>query len=458
MREADGDRRLAEDLAEKCAAMRGRVYYVGGCVRDELLGIESKDVDVEVHGLTPEQLETVLEGLGSFLTVGRSFGVYGIRGHDLDIAMPRKEKRTGRGHRDFSVDVDPFIGPEKAAMRRDFTVNAIMKDVLTGELTDPFGGRKDLENRVLRCVSAETFPEDPLRVLRAAQLAARFEMTVEPETEELCRRISLDALSPERVMEELRKALLKASKPSIFFRVLRRMDALDCWFPEVRDLIGVPQRADMHREGDVWEHTLMVLEEAAAFRGRTENDLALMLAAVTHDMGKAVCTRTAGGIVHAYGHETAGLAPAERFLRRLTSEKQLIRLVLNLTELHMKPNAEAAAQVPEKTTNRMFDRCLAPEALLALAAADDRGRIADGPVTDHGPFLRKRLEVYREIMRRPHVKGEDLIRAGLTPGPAFTDALAYAHRLQLAGIGREEALKQTLGHAGAGKAKGKTKT
>ena len=456
MEETDRDRLLAQALAERCASLGGRAYYVGGCVRDEILGIGSKDVDVEVHGLSPEQLESVLEQLGSFITVGRSFGVYGIRGFGLDIAMPRKEKAVGRGHRDFTVNVDPFIGPEKAALRRDFTVNAMMKDVLTGALTDPFGGRTDLENRVLRCVSAETFPEDPLRVLRAAQMAARFGMSVEPETEALCRSIPLDALSPERVMEELKKALLKAPKPSVFFRVLRRMDALDCWFPEVRDLIGVSQRPDRHREGDVWEHTLMVLDEAAAFRGTTEDDLALMMAALTHDMGKPFCSRTEDGIVHAYGHEEAGLAPAKAFLTRLTSEKHLIRLVLNLTELHMKPNAEAEAKVPLKTTNRMFNRCLAPQALLALAAADDRGRITDGPVTDHGPFLRERLEIYREIMSRPYVKGEDLVREGLTPGPAFTEALAYAHRLRLAGIGREDALRQTLGYIGAGKRKKKT--
>ena len=176
-----------------------------------------------------------------------------------------------------------------------------------------------------------------------------------------------------------------------------------------------------------------------------------MLAAVTHDMGKALSTQTEDGIVHAYGHEKAGRVPAERFLRRLTSEKALIRLVLNLTELHMKPNAEAEAQVPVKTTNRMFDRCLAPEALLALATADDRGRISEKPVTDHGPFLRERLEIYREIMSRPYVRGEDLVRAGLTPGPEFAEALAYAHKLRLAGIDKEDALRQTLGHAGAEK-------
>ena len=451
MESRNGDHRLAMELAERCSALGGRVYYVGGCVRDELMNIDSKDIDVEVHGLTPVQLEDILEQMGSFISVGRSFGVYGIRGYGLDIAMPRKEKAIGRGHRDFTVEVDPFIGPERAALRRDFTVNAMMKDVLTGKLTDPFGGRKDLEDRILRCVSAETFPEDPLRVLRAAQLAARFGMTVDQKTEDLCRTIALDALSPERVMEELKKALLKAPKPSTFFRVLRRMDALDCWFPEVRDMIGVPQRPDMHREGDVWEHTLMVLDEAAVFRGFTEDDLALMLAAVTHDMGKALSTQTEDGIVHAYGHEKAGRVPAERFLRRLTSEKALVRLVLNLTELHMKPNAEAEAQVPVKTTNRMFDRCLAPEALLALATADDRGRISEKPVTDHGPFLRERLEIYREIMSRPYVRGEDLVRAGLTPGPEFAEALAYAHKLRLAGIDKEDALRQTLGHAGAEK-------
>ena len=448
MEQTNRDRAMAERIAREAEKLGGRVYYVGGCVRDALLGIESKDIDVEVHGLTPAQTEEILDRLGTRLAFGKSFGIYGLAECGLDIAMPRKETATGRGHRDFSVSVDPHIGPEKAAERRDFTINAMMQNVLTGQILDPFGGRRDLTNGVIRHVNAKAFPEDPLRVLRAARFAARFGFTVTEETQDLCRGIDLAPLSGERVMGELQAVLLHTERPSVFFRILRDMDQLDVWFPELKALIGVPQERRYHREGDVWTHTLMVADEAAARIGSTENDLALMLSALTHDMGKAVCTESAEGRIRAVGHEKESVALAERFLRRLTNERQLIRIVLELTELHMRPNAAAAEHASIKATNRMFDRTQTPEALLALAAADDRGRITERPQAENEKTLRQRLATYRETMARPYVTGEDLLRAGLEPGPEFSDWLAYAHKLRLAGIGKEDALKQTLGYAG----------
>ncbi len=438
---------MAKRIARLAAAQGGRVYYVGGCVRDRLLGGARKDVDVEVHGLTPRQLEAILDSLGERIAIGESFGVYALKGCALDIAMPRRETCRGGGHRDFEVCVDPFLGAEKAAARRDFTVNALMEDVLTGELIDPFGGAEDLKKGVLRHVSGQSFPEDPLRVLRAAQFAARFGFTVADGTLALCARMDLSGLKPERVTGELEKALLKAERPSVFFETLRRMGQLSVWFPEAEAVIGVKQDPLHHPEGDVWTHTMLVLDAAARLRGRAQDPFGFLLAALVHDFGKAVCSEeTPDGRVHAYGHETKGLPLAEAFLRRLTREKALTAYVLDLTANHMRPNRLAAAGASVKATNRMFDRTRDAEGLLCLAEADSLGKGgAAGP--DYGPFLRGRLAVYREYMRRPYVTGRDLIAAGLEPSARFSDYLAFAHSLRLAGVEKDAALRQTLARA-----------
>lgn len=441
------DIELARRLALLAAERGGTVYYVGGFVRDRLRGVENKDVDIEVHGLRPAELEAILDGLGNRMAIGESFGVYGLKGSALDIAMPRREECRGRGHRDFEVFVDPFLGTYRAARRRDFTINALMENVLTGELLDPFGGVRDLEKGVIRHVSGETFPEDPLRVLRAAQFAARFGFAIAPETVELCAGMSLAGLPKERVMGETEKALLKAEKPSVFFAALRRMGQLSLWFPELEKTIGVEQPPKHHAEGDVWTHTMLVCDEAAALRSRAGDPRALMLAAVAHDFGKAVCTERANGEIHAYGHERAGQPLVRAFLQRLTAERALTRCVLNLTELHMKPNVLAEAKAPLKSTNRLFDAAVDPEALICLAVADGRGKIPPCGDGSNEAFLRERLELYREYMRRPYVAGEDLIAAGIKPSKRFSEYLAFAHRLRLAGVEKESALRQTLAMA-----------
>lgn len=441
------DQKLAQEVARLVAAKGGRAYYVGGFVRDALAHRENKDVDIEVHGITPEALEEILDSLGERISIGESFGVYGLKGCSLDIAMPRKEEVRGRGHRDFAIFVDPFIGTEAAARRRDFTINAMMQDILTGEIVDHFGGADDLRAGVLRHVNTQSFGEDPLRVLRAAQFAARFGFRVAEETVTLCSRMELQHLPRERVEGELKKALLKAEKPSIFFEVLRRMDQLDHWFPELKDLIGIRQNPVYHSEGDVWTHTMMVLDEAAKLRDRTSAPYWFMLSAVVHDLGKAVCTEDHAGVLHAYQHEIKGLPLAESFLRRITGETKLIEYVLNMVEYHMKPNTVAGAGSAVKVTTHMFDRAVDPEGLICIALADDRGRITQAPATDHEGFLYERLAIYRERMARPYVMGRDLMEAGLVPGAEFTELLKYAHKLRLAGIPKETALKQTLAYA-----------
>ena len=438
------DMKTALRIAELVQNAGGTAYFVGGYVRDKLMKLENKDIDIEIHGINPEILEEILDSLGSRICIGESFGVYSLKGSSIDIAMPRKEAPTGTGHRDFQITVDPFIGTEKAAMRRDFTVNALMENVLTGGITDHFGGIEDLENGILRHVSSRTFPEDPLRVLRAAQFAARFEFSIPAETISLCRNIDLSMLSKERVEDELKKALLKADKPSVFFETLREMDQLESWFPEMKRLIGVPHHKLYHMEGDVWNHTMMVLDKAAEYRDKAEEPFYFMMTALVHDFGKIVATHEKDGIYHAYGHETAGLPLVKNFLKRISNEKKLTHYALNMTELHMKPNALAGQNSSVKATNKMFDKAASPIDLIYLALADDKGRISDKATASSEEFLFERLRIFNDIMEKPHVTGKDLIKAGLLPDKNFSEILAYAHKLRLAGTDRESALKQTL--------------
>lgn len=444
MRKENENIRMAEQIASAVASAGGRAYYVGGFVRDSVRGVAGKDIDLEIHRLPYDALQSVLERFGTVLVMGASFGVFGLKGYDLDIAMPRRERATGRGHKDFAVDTDPFIGEEKAAIRRDFTINAMMRDVLTGELLDFFGGKEDLERGIIRHVNDASFAEDPLRVLRAAQFAARFDFTVAEETRNLCRGMALDTLSRERVMGELDKALLKADRPSVFFRELREMNQLSCWFPEMEQLIGVPQNPVYHPEGDVWNHTMAVLDEAAALRDTAENPRELLLSALCHDFGKTLTTEEINGVLHAYQHETEGVVPVERFLRRLTSETAVTKHVVNMTELHMRPNLMVDQSSSDKAFMKLFDVSCAPDDLLLLAEADHRGSGSSGDYTEKKKILKEKLALYRERMAQPCVQGADLVAAGMKPGPEFREALAYAHKLRLAGVSKDAALVQTL--------------
>lgn len=434
-------------LSELIAEKSGTAYFVGGFVRDKFMKHENKDIDIEVHGISADVLEEILDSIGKRIEIGESFGIYGIKGCCLDIALPRKEHLCGKGHRDFNIDVDPFIGTEKAALRRDFTINALMENIITGEVIDHFGGISDINDKIIRHVSDKTFWEDPLRVLRAAQFAARFEFDIADETLLLCRNIYLSTLSKERIEAELVKALLKAERPSIFFESLRKMDQLGTWFAEVEMLIGVPQNSKYHMEGDVWNHTMMVIDEAAKYRDRSTYPYGFMMTALVHDFGKAICTEKKNGVYHAYEHETKGLTIVKRFLKRITNEKKLIHYVMNMTELHMKPNVLANAEASVKSTNKMFDSSVSPIDLIYISQSDDKGRKTLVQSKSTEEFLLKRLDIYNKIMEKPYVTGKDLIDAGLLPNENFKEVLSYAHKLRLANIDKESALKQTISYA-----------
>lgn len=232
------DRRLAA-AGRKVAAAVPRAFFVGGFVRDALLGVRSKDADIEVYGVTPDALLSVLRrAFGEVETVGKTFGVMKVhgKGFNLDVSIPRRESKTGKGHRGFLVEADPTMSFADAARRRDFTVNAIMLDPKTGEIVDPFGGRADLKKRVLRVTDATTFQEDPLRVLRAVQLAARLGFSVEPKSLRLMRsmvkRGDLSELSRERVSGEVEKLLFRSRRPSVGLAIGARIGVWRALFPD----------------------------------------------------------------------------------------------------------------------------------------------------------------------------------------------------------------------------------
>src|SRR5689334_8372706 len=272
------------DLAMAVREAGGGALVVGGCVRDALMGLQPKDWDVEVYGVAPERLREILDRFGSVNVVGEAFTVYKL-GPDLDVSLPRRERKSGRGHRAFVIEGDPEMSIVEASRRRDFTINAILHDPLTNEIIDPFDGQRDIEQGVLRAVSAETFAEDSLRVLRAAQFAARFEFRIAPETVELCRAIDLTDLPAERIWGELEKLLLRARQPSIGVGWLHALGALEKLFPEINALVGVPQDPEWHPEGDVFVHTRLTIDRARESIDELSypRQVTVMLAALAHD-------------------------------------------------------------------------------------------------------------------------------------------------------------------------------
>ncbi len=443
------DLEMARKIAECVDSLGGTTYFVGGYVRDKILGIENEkiDIDIEIHDIPQEKLEEILDRLGERTETGIQFGVYGLKDYDLDIAMPRTEKAVGKGHRDFQVTVNPYRSTREAAMRRDFTVNALMENVLTGQIVDHFSGIEHIKKKILHHVNDETFADDPLRLFRGAQFAARFQYSLAGDTIELCKKMDVTTLVKERVFKEMKKALLKADRPSIFFEALRQMDKLKEWFPEVEGLIGVKQNPKYHTEGDVWVHTMLVLDQAAKRRDRVDYPLGFMLSALCHDFGKILATEYADGQYHAYNHEVIGLPLVRTFLERLFPEKQLVDYVCNMVEYHMKPHAMAAYKSKVKKTNKLFDESVEPYALIQLAECDARSTVHPGEYISHEDFLLERYEIYKEIMARPYVMGRDLVAAGMKPDKNFSKVLSFAHKLRLAGIEKEKALIQTLAYA-----------
>jgi len=432
---------LATDIAATVRDAGGRALIVGGWVRDRLLGQPCKDVDLEVFGISQERLPGLLTPFGRVEPVGQSFPVYklAVAGiGEVDVALPRRESKQGRGHKAFEVQGDPSMSVEDAARRRDFTVNAIAWDPLTGTYEDPFDGRRDLGRRLLRAVDARTFGDDSLRVLRAIQFAARLEFTLEAATADLCRRIPLDDLAAERVWGEIEKLLLQAHRPSIGFALALDLGVVDARLPELKPLVGCVQEPEWHPEGDVWTHTLLVIDQARALNGDLDRPrlITVMLGALCHDLGKPSTTALIDGRIRSLDHEQAGVEPTTYLLDRLnihTIDGFPVReQVLGLVAQHLKPGAFHKAGTVSDGAFRRLAQKVDLELLARVARADCLGRT--------GAFDCSAMDWFIERARRlgvehqppaPLLMGRHLLALGLRPGPEVGSILKRVYELQL---------------------------
>jgi tRNA nucleotidyltransferase (CCA-adding enzyme) len=426
---------------------------VGGGVRDFLIGLESKDFDLEVYGLAPNRLREVLESIAPVNTVGEQFAVYKLAFPPLedstsktprievDVSIPRRESKSGVGHRGFLIEGDPAMSFDEAARRRDFTVNAILQDPLTGEIVDPTGGVPDLKRRVLRAVAAETFVEDSLRVLRAMQLAARFEMTIDEFTVKLCGGIDLSDLPHERIWGEFEKLLMRAARPSIGLQAAFDLLILDKLFPEVRALVGCPQEPEWHPEGDVFTHTKLATDQAAGLAASLTpaKRITVMLGTLCHDLGKPLTTQELNGRIRSRGHDEAGLAPAEMVLDRLglhTLGGYDVRAqVIALVREHLRPgqfyrDMERASDGAFRRLSRRVDL----ELLYLVAKADALGRGPGASSVAQDWFIERAKEIgVDKGPPPPLLLGRHLMEAGFEPGPGMGEILRRIYELQLDG-------------------------
>jgi tRNA nucleotidyltransferase (CCA-adding enzyme) len=427
-----------------------RALIVGGFVRDALLGRQTTDADLEVYGVSGDRLFALILGMfpGRVNTVGRSFGVMKVHlagGIELDVALPRSDSKTGAGHRGFTVQGDPFLDFAEASRRRDFTVNALACDPLSGEILDAHGGLDDLSRRVLRAVDPRTFPEDPLRVWRAFQFAARLDFLLDPDTLSLLSsmvgRGALAELSPSRVTDEIKK-LLAASRPSVGLTLARATGAIASSFPELAALAGTPQDPEWHPEGDVWVHTLMVVDEAAAVVTRGTWGLIdrepphVMLGSLLHDLGKAGTTertiKDGRTRIVSPRHEAAGEAPARAVLSRLTFGEDAERAVLAIVRWHLSPGSlfyalergELDARAYTNAVRKVLKRIhpVRWPVLVSACEADWRGRAIPGVDTmrfDPGLRFAEAIESDRLDVAPPTplVQGRDVLVLGVPPGP-----------------------------------------
>jgi tRNA nucleotidyltransferase (CCA-adding enzyme) len=427
-----------------------RALITGGAVRDALLGHEPKDIDIEVYGIAYDKLVAILGDYGRVDLVGRAFGVVKFTasgGAACDFSVPRRDSKIGVGHRDFLSTFDESIEPREAASRRDYTINAMAFDPITRELLDFFGGRADLENRILRATSA-AFSEDPLRVLRGMQLACRFDLTLDPATAEMCRAIAdhYSTLARERVAEEFMKWAVKAAHPGRLSGFLTEAGWIR-HFPEVERLAGVPQDPVWHPEGDVRVHTMLAVDAAAGIAERDgiagDDRAVLLFAALSHDFAKADTTelREKDGQLRwtAYGHEPAGGPLARRFLERIGIKAAIVDQVVPLVEHHLAHSGIGLDATP-RAVRRLAVR-LAPasiEQLLRLIEADASGRPPrPGGLPESAVRLRDmaREEAVHENPQPPLIQGRHVLPYfDNRPGKHIGEVTRAAYEAQSDGV------------------------
>jgi tRNA nucleotidyltransferase (CCA-adding enzyme) len=445
---------ILQTISKRLKAQEAKAIIVGGSVRDHFLGIKAKDFDIEVYGLeTIEELEEILKTFGRVELVGKSFGVlkFIYEKEEYDFSFPRSEEKIAKGHKGFVCLIDGAYTYEKAARRRDFTINAMGYDIEERCFLDPFAGREDMQAKILRHIDEKSFVEDPLRVYRGVQFCARFGYAMAEETKALCTIMieegALEELPKERVYEEFKKLLLKADKPSIGFELMREIGVLN-YFPELEALIGVKQEKKWHPEGDVWIHTMMAVDAMAGIdTGDEKRDLMLMYAILCHDFGKPATTKVMDGRIRALGHDTAGLAPTQSFMEKLTNEQDFIDKILPLVAQHLKPSMYYHDNASKAAVRRLSTKVNIEE-LVHVAKADFLGRSTEEAKRGEYPAGAWLLKMARELdvvnqAPKPYLQGRDLIALGMKPSPKFKAILDAVYEKQLEGeIGtKQEALE-----------------
>ena len=368
-------------IAEYVKQKGGNTYYVGGFVRDLLQGNTSKDIDIEVHGISEDDLLEILAKVGKPLSYGKQFGIYSLEGYNIDIALPRTEINIGKGHKDFDVSIDPFMDLNTAIKRRDFTINAIYKDVLTSQIIDPYNGQQDIKNKTIRHIDKNKFIEDPLRVLRACQFASRFNYEIDNETIDLCKSIDITTLPKQRIEEELKKALLKSDKPSLFFTNLVKMNQLDYWFKDVNINYIDEAKQNISNINNKYEYLLSTLTVNSNF-----------------DISKIV------------------------------DANDIKSYVNNIKENINKETKD------DYEINKLFYSLIDVNDFIYLKIL----------INKQNEFLFNKYESYKQLISKPCVMGKDLIDLGYKPGQYYNLALEYANDLRLRGIDKKEALDLTI--------------
>lgn len=398
---------------------RGKLYEVGGSVRDSLIDprIEIKDRDYLVTGIPYDQLADILRDFGRVDLVGKSFGVikFTQRGtrNTVDVVIPRKEISTGTAHRDFNVDYDPNLPIEEDLKRRDFTINAIARTMPSGEIIDPYGGREDIGKRSIRIVFPNSIVEDPLRILRGAQFAARFEFEIEPITLQKMKEAAhlIDTVSPERISEELNKMLLRADKPSIGFRYLLEVGVLERIMPYLARCVGVEQPGGYHK-WDVFDHTMVCVDNSP-------KKLNVGLASLFHDLGKPDTRELVENGATFYGHDRLSTKMAVELMRNLKYSNDLIDQVKILVEKHM-----FSDQAGEKGVRRLI-KAVGIDLIYDLLELRRADIIAQGMGQDPAEVDEFEAKITSEIEKKSPfgvkdlaINGNDLMdKFGLEEGP-----------------------------------------
>lgn len=434
---------LAKQVFDKIIEKQGRVYIVGGSVRDEIMNLPSNnDIDVEVYGLTYQQLYNLLSEFGHVNTFGKSFAIMQLENlKGYDFALPRQEKKIGTKHQDFEVIVDPFLPLEKAIQRRDLTMNALMYDYQTHQMIDLCDGKKDIKNRIIRCVNPQRFIEDPLRVLRIAQFVARFDMQVEEETFYLCKQMvkdgMLEHLSIERVYDEYCKILMSC-KPSLGFTFLKDIDALP---PYLKALTTTKQRLDYHPEGDVFAHTMLVIDVAALSKDKCDDPLSFMWSCLLHDIGKPIVTTIDG---HAPLHNEAGVEVFKQ-VRLIQSKKQRDYIqTMIMYHMHlMNMSRNHSRDIKYLRLLKAIEGKISINDLIIISRCDKlgRGKVVYDQYHDFDIFIQDKLKRLGDKAPKALIDGRDLIENGFTKPQRYKQILEDAYDLQLQGLDKEKILR-----------------